>query len=98
MWLAGPITVPFVLVLGLGFGNGLDATETFGVLGLCLLGPIVSVLATGMYARYAVCLSVCACMGAWADNSAWHRARQHTDATVTEIDYTSAIPEDGNES
>jgi len=47
----GPITVPLVLAMGLGFGNATDAVEGFGILCLASIGPIISVLLTGLWAR-----------------------------------------------
>jgi hypothetical protein len=47
----GPVTVPLVLALGLGLGKALGAAEGFGVLALASVGPIVSVLAVGLWIR-----------------------------------------------
>jgi hypothetical protein len=47
----GPITVPLVLAMGLGFGNATQAVEGFGILCLASIGPIISVLLTGLWAR-----------------------------------------------
>ena len=48
----GPITVPLVLAMGLGIGNAMNAVEGFGILCLASIGPIVSVMITGLWARY----------------------------------------------
>ena len=43
----GPITVPFIMALGIGMSsvNGDDAkNDSFGLIGLCSIGPILSVL------------------------------------------------------
>jgi len=48
----GPITVPLVLAMGLGFGNALGATDGFGILAMASICPIIAVLATGLYARF----------------------------------------------
>ena len=45
----GPITVPLVLAMGLGFGNATDATEGFGILCMASIGPIISVMITGLW-------------------------------------------------
>jgi hypothetical protein len=45
----GPITVPLVLAMGLGFGNAIDAIEGFGILSMASICPILSVLTTGIY-------------------------------------------------
>jgi hypothetical protein len=45
----GPITVPLVLAMGLGFGNALGASDGFGILSMASIGPIIAVLATGLY-------------------------------------------------
>lgn len=50
----GPITVPLVLAMGLGLGNATDAVEGFGILCLASIGPIISVLLTGQWARLQV--------------------------------------------
>lgn len=48
----GPVTVPLVLAMGLGFGNALGAVEGFGILSMASIGPIVAVLTTGLYIRW----------------------------------------------
>ena len=48
----GPITVPLVLAMGLGFGNATAAVEGFGILCMASVGPIITVLATGLWARF----------------------------------------------
>ena len=50
----GPVTVPLVLAMGLGFGNALGAIEGFGILSMASIGPIVAVLSTGLYIRWKV--------------------------------------------
>lgn len=50
----GPVTVPLVLAMGLGFGNAMGAIEGFGILAMASIGPIVSVLATGIYVQWQV--------------------------------------------
>lgn len=47
----GPVTVPLVLAMGLGFGNALDAVDGFGILSMASIGPIIAVLSTGLYIR-----------------------------------------------
>ena len=51
----GPITVPFVLALGAGIAvalGGKDAGEnSFGLVSLCSVGPIIAVLAMGVFLR-----------------------------------------------
>jgi len=48
----GPITVPLVLAMGLGVGNATNAVEGFGILSMASIGPILTVLATGLLADY----------------------------------------------
>jgi len=48
----GPITVPLVIAMGLGLGGAAGALQGFGVLVLASLGPIISVLSTGLWARW----------------------------------------------
>lgn len=48
----GPVTVPLVLALGLGFANASGAIEGFGILSLASVGPIISVLISGLWSRY----------------------------------------------
>ena len=50
----GPVTVPLVLAMGLGFGNSVNAIEGFGILSMASIGPIVSVLATGLLVQYSM--------------------------------------------
>lgn len=47
----GPVTVPLVLAMGLGFGDAVDAVEGFGILSMASVGPILSVLATGVWVQ-----------------------------------------------
>lgn len=47
----GPVTVPLVLAMGLGFGGALGTADGFGLLAMASAGPIVSVLATGLVAE-----------------------------------------------
>ena len=47
----GPITVPLVLAMGLGFGNAVGAIEGFGILSMASICPIVSVLITGLWTQ-----------------------------------------------
>ena len=47
----GPITVPLVLAMGLGFGNALNVTDGFGILSMASIGPIIAVLSTGLYVK-----------------------------------------------
>lgn len=48
----GPVTVPLVLAMGLGFGNATRAVEGFGILCMASVGPIITVLVSGLWARY----------------------------------------------
>jgi Protein of unknown function (DUF1538) len=48
----GPITVPLVLAMGLGFGNATHAVEGFGILSMASIGPIITVMITGLWSRY----------------------------------------------
>jgi hypothetical protein len=48
----GPITVPLVLAMGLGFGNATHAVEGFGILSMASIGPIITVLLSGLWSRY----------------------------------------------
>lgn len=45
----GPVTVPLVLAMGLGFGNAVSAIEGFGILSMASICPILSVLTTGIW-------------------------------------------------
>ncbi|NLE89485.1 MAG: DUF1538 domain-containing protein [Dehalococcoidales bacterium] len=51
--LTGPIVVPFVMALGLGLasirGDNTTEEDSFGLISLCLIGPIISVLILGMF-------------------------------------------------
>jgi hypothetical protein len=49
----GPVTVPLVLAMGLGFGGAMGSVEGFGILAMASVCPIVSVLALGLYTRWA---------------------------------------------
>ncbi len=45
----GPVTVPLLLALGIGLSHVVEAIDGFGILAMCSVGPIVSVLATGVW-------------------------------------------------
>jgi hypothetical protein len=47
----GPITVPLVLAMGLGVGGAVQVVEGFGMLSMASIGPIISVLATGLWVQ-----------------------------------------------
>ena len=47
----GPITVPLVLAMGLGFGNATGAVEGFGILSMASIGPIITVMVTGLWTK-----------------------------------------------
>ena len=48
----GPITVPLVLAMGLGLGNATNAVEGFGILCMASVGPVISVMLLGHWARF----------------------------------------------
>ncbi len=48
----GPVTVPLVLAMGLGFGNAVSAVEGFGILSMASICPIIAVLTTGLWIRF----------------------------------------------
>lgn len=48
----GPITVPLVLALGLGLSDAVNAIEGFGILSTASIGPIITVLLTGLWVEY----------------------------------------------
>jgi hypothetical protein len=50
----GPVTVPLVLAMGLGFGNATQAIEGFGILCMASIGPIITVMLSGLWSRYKV--------------------------------------------
>lgn len=50
----GPVTVPLVLAMGLGFGNAVDAIDGFGILSMASIGPIISVMVTGLWVRWVI--------------------------------------------
>lgn len=47
----GPVTVPLVLAMGVGLGDALKASEGFGILALASIGPILTVLLSGLWVR-----------------------------------------------
>ncbi len=50
----GPVTVPLVLAMGLGFGGALGAVEGFGILSMASICPILAVLTTGLWVRWKI--------------------------------------------
>jgi hypothetical protein len=49
----GPMAVPFILALGVGatavLGGKSKVSETFGLIGLASIGPVISVLLLGVF-------------------------------------------------
>jgi hypothetical protein len=52
----GPVTVPLVLAMGLGIGDAVQVVEGFGMLAMASIGPILSVLGTGLWFRLKIYL------------------------------------------
>jgi hypothetical protein len=50
----GPVTVPLVLAMGLGFGQALEAIDGFGILAMASICPIISVLVTGLWIQWKI--------------------------------------------
>ena len=50
----GPVTVPLVLAMGLGFGDAVGVVEGFGILSMASVGPIICVLLTGQYIHWRI--------------------------------------------
>jgi hypothetical protein len=48
----GPVTVPLVLAMGLGFGNAVGAVDGFGILAMASIGPILAVMLTGLWIQW----------------------------------------------
>jgi hypothetical protein len=59
----GPITVPLVLAMGLGFGNATHAIEGFGILCMASIGPIITVMITGLWSRHKISKQTMAATG-----------------------------------
>ncbi|MEA2093861.1 MAG: DUF1538 domain-containing protein, partial [Pseudomonadota bacterium] len=64
----GPITVPLVLAMGLGFGNATHAVEGFGILCMASIGPIITVMITGLWTRHKAMAQVEAAAQATSDS------------------------------
>lgn len=64
----GPITVPLVLAMGLGFGNATNAVEGFGILSMASIGPIITVMISGLWSRYKANAQIRAAEAIPADN------------------------------
>ena len=58
----GPITVPFIMALGLGvstiLGDKHDRESSFGFIALCSIGPILAVMILGLTAKEAPVLTI----------------------------------------
>lgn len=50
----GPVTVPLVLAMGLGFGGAVNSEDGFGILAMASIGPILTVLSTGLYIQWQI--------------------------------------------
>ena len=56
--------------MGLGFGNALGAVEGFGILSMASIGPILSVMATGLWVQYREKRQAVMDQAAWGDQAA----------------------------
>ena len=58
----GPITVPFIMALGIGIssvlGDRRSQENSFGLVSLCSIGPILAVLVLGIFSRNDLSYSV----------------------------------------
>ncbi|MBI5815028.1 MAG: DUF1538 domain-containing protein [Nitrospinae bacterium] len=50
----GPVTVPLILAIGLGFAQAAHAADGFGILTIASLAPIIFVLATGIWIQWKI--------------------------------------------
>lgn len=50
----GPVTVPLVLAMGIGFGGAVNAEDGFGILAMASIGPILTVLSTGLWIQWKI--------------------------------------------
>jgi len=50
----GPVTVPLVLAMGLGFGEAVNVMDGFGILAMASIGPILSVMGTGLWINWKI--------------------------------------------
>ena len=50
----GPVTVPLVLAMGLGFGSAMGSLDGFGILSLASICPIIAVLSTGVWVQWKI--------------------------------------------
>lgn len=86
----GPMTVPFIMALGVGVAavrTGKNAEQdSFGLVGLASIGPIIAVLAMGVIAKDGVMPAVSHASAAAAERGgiAWHFLRLVPD-TIVEI-------------
>ncbi len=54
----GPVTVPLILAMGLGLGSAVGAVEGFGILSMASIGPIITVLITGLWIKHRAQISI----------------------------------------
>lgn len=50
----GPVTVPLILAMGLGFGGAVGADDGFGILAMASLFPIITVLGMGLWIKWKI--------------------------------------------
>ena len=76
----GPMTVPFNLALGIGVANirsdGNAEADSFGLVALCSIGPILAVLILGFFYE-SDSASAAATVQSWADTGALGRSYLH---------------------
>ena len=79
----GPMTVPFILALGMGVararGGRKSNDDTFGLVALCSVGPIIAVLVLGLFAGIA------------NDNSEAHNAIDTFGKMITELFHVTGL-------
>jgi hypothetical protein len=46
------VTVPLILAMGAGLGEATGARDGFCILAMASVGPIISVLSTGLWVRF----------------------------------------------
>lgn len=58
----GPITVPFIMALGVGVSNVLgdrrSKENSFGLVSLCSIGPVLTVLILGIFSKKELCYEI----------------------------------------
>ncbi|KAI8476127.1 MAG: hypothetical protein J3K34DRAFT_516801 [Monoraphidium minutum] len=87
----GPVTVPFVLSIGVGFSKAVGAAEGFGMLTIMSVAPIISVLTTALLRKPAKAVADAAARGGQAALARVSRGLERTSRSLATISFNGGL-------